>query len=211
MANRFEPPSKADIALLPPYLGLSLQQVVVPTTPAQFAEAAADLSRCPCVGFDTESKPCFKPGEVSSGPHVIQLTTLKTAYIFQLHRTECHQVVAQLLESTELVKVGFGLTSDRRQLLRKLGIKLGAVLDMNTLFRAEGYRKELGVKAAVAVVLKQRFQKSKRVSTSNWALPELNNNQLLYAANDAHAAVKVLDAMESKGPVLHRDSKQIPV
>lgn len=198
MSKQVQPPSKAEIALLPPFAGLPLSRIRVPVTAAQCADAAADLSDCQFIGFDTESKPCFKPGEVSEGPHVVQLTTLETAYIFQLHRTACHPVVTQLLESTRLVKVGFGLKSDRRHLLRKLGIRLGAVLDMNTVFRADRYRKEIGVKAAIAVVFRQRFQKSKRVSTSNWALAELKTSQLLYAANDAYAAVKVLEAMDKE-------------
>ncbi len=195
MSKEREAPSKTEIALLEPFVGLALENIVIPTTAAQYAAAAKDLCRCRFVGFDTESKPCFRPGEISDGPHVIQLTTLTTAYIFQLHREDGDGIVAQLLESDTLVKVGFGLKSDRRHLLRKLQIKPRALLDMNALFRAEGYRKEMGIKAAIAVVFKQRLQKSKRVSTSNWAQTELKPNQLLYAANDAYAALKVLEAM----------------
>ncbi|MEH6822342.1 MAG: 3'-5' exonuclease [Motiliproteus sp.] len=212
MTKKLEPPSKADIALLPPFTGLTLEQIIVPSTQAEFVAAAADLSRCRYVGFDTESKPCFRPGQISDGPHVIQLTTLKRAYIFQLQHDACHALVAELLQLPTLVKVGFGLKSDRGHLLRKLAIKPRALLDLNLLFRAEGYRKEIGVKAAIAVVLKQRFQKSKHVSTSNWALPELKSNQLLYAANDAYAALKVLEAMnkaDSQLPILDQEPEPV--
>jgi ribonuclease D len=205
MTNKREAPSKAEIDLLQPFPGLALKNIVVPATQEQFSAALADLSRCRAVGFDTESKPCFKPGQVSDGPHVIQLTTLDTAYIFQLRHIDCHEIVTQLLESPTLVKVGFGLKSDRRHLLSRLGITPRALLDMNTLFRSEGYRKEMGVKAAIAVIFNQKFEKSKHVSTSNWALTQLKTNQLLYAANDAYAALKVLDAMnkaESELPIM---------
>ncbi|MEH6626751.1 MAG: 3'-5' exonuclease [Motiliproteus sp.] len=195
MSNKREAPTKAEISVLEPFPGLPLESIVVPKTKAQFAAAATDLYQSRFVGFDTESKPCFRPGQVSDGPHVIQLATLKTAYIFQLHRVDSDGIVAQLLKSDQLIKVGVGLKSDRSHLLRKLGITPRAILDVNALFRAEGYRKEMGIKAAIAVVFKQRFQKSKRVSTSNWALAELKSNQLLYAANDAYAALKVLDAL----------------
>ncbi|MEH6469719.1 MAG: 3'-5' exonuclease [Halopseudomonas sp.] len=195
MTSKRAVPSKVQIAELQPFSGLPLQKIVVPDTLKELAAAEADLLSCRLVGFDTESKPCFRPGEVSDGPHVIQLTTLDTAYIFQLHRADCHPIVSRLLKSPTLVKVGFGLKSDRKHLLNKLGIKPRALLDMNTLFRSEGYRKEMGVKAAVAVVFNQKFQKSKRVSTSNWALTQLKANQLLYAANDAYAALKVLYEM----------------
>jgi hypothetical protein len=39
------------------------------------------------------------------------------------------------------------------------------------------------------------FSKSKRVTTSNWAVAELQERQLVYAANDAYAALKVLEAL----------------
>ena len=211
MANRLEPPSKADILQFRPFSGLPLERIVVPATAEQFAEAAADLSRCRYVGFDTESKPCFKPGEVSDGPHVVQLTTPERGYIFQLYRPGALTVVKRLLQSSTLIKVGFGLRSDRRYLQRKLDITLAAALDLDTLFRAQGYRRELGVKAAVAVVLRQRFQKSKRVSTSNWARTELRANQLLYAANDAYAALKVLLTMGVELEALPIEAAQLPV
>ena len=47
------------------------------------------------------------------------------------------------------------------------------------------------------MVLKARFQKSKRVSTSNWANAQLSDSQLLYAANDAYGAICVLDALNT--------------
>ena len=203
MTDRRKAPTKAETALLEPFAGLPLERIVVPATRDQFSEAAADLARCRFVGFDTESKPTFNKGETSSGPHVVQLTTLDTAYIFQLHRTESHEVLVQLLESLTLVKVGFDLKSDQGHLTRKLGISSGAILDLNTLFRQNGYH-NIGVRAAVALVFNQKFRKSKHVSTSNWGVHELSPSQLLYAANDAYAALKVLQALnipESELPV----------
>jgi ribonuclease D len=208
MSNKLEPPSAAEIALMPPFTGLTLEQIRVPVTEVEFAAAAKALMGCRFLGFDTESKPCFRPGQTSDGPHVIQLTTSDTAYIFQPQQGVFHPLVLQLLQSSEVVKVGFGLKSDRSHLLRKLGIRPRALLDMNHLFRLEGYRKEMGVKAAVALVCQQRLQKSKHVSTSNWALAELRPNQLLYAANDAYAALKVLQGMakaESALPIMDRE------
>ncbi|MEN8166711.1 MAG: 3'-5' exonuclease domain-containing protein 2, partial [Pseudomonadota bacterium] len=51
-------------------------------------------------------------------------------------------------------------------------------------------------RAAVAIMFNKRLQKSKSVSTSNWALPLLKPNQQLYAANDAYAALKILQALK---------------
>jgi ribonuclease D len=48
----------------------------------------------------------------------------------------------------------------------------------------------------VAVLFQQRFIKSKKASTSNWAQPRLSEAQLVYAANDAYAAIRVFNALE---------------
>jgi len=45
-------------------------------------------------------------------------------------------------------------------------------------------------------VLNQRFAKARHVTTSNWSQPELNPRQMIYAANDAYAALKVLEALD---------------
>jgi len=65
-------PTKADIALLEPFVGLALEHIHVPTTTAAFALATAEIKAAGLVGFDTESKPTFVTGDVSEGPHVVQ-------------------------------------------------------------------------------------------------------------------------------------------
>jgi ribonuclease D len=55
----------------------------------------------------------------------------------------------------------------------------------------------MGVKGAVAVLFNQRFIKSKKAATSNWANPHLTDAQLVYAANDAYAAIRVLEALNT--------------
>lgn len=197
MPKRTEPatPTKAEIACLEPFSGLPIEHIVVPETPSEFSEAKADLEACRFVGFDTESKPTFKKGEKPQGPHVVQLTTLDKAYIFQMRRPECHEVVCRILESVDTVKVGFGLSSDRKLIQNNLEISLKATLDMDAVFRREGYRREIGVKTAIALLFNQKFRKSKSVTMSNWALERLGSHQLLYAANDAYAALKVFSVL----------------
>jgi ribonuclease D len=64
------------------------------------------------------------------------------------------------------------------------------VLDLSRALR-HGERNTIGAKTAVARFLGQRLQKSKRITTTNWALPRLSEKQILYAAEDAHVALRV--------------------
>ena len=189
-------PSKAEIALLEPFAGLDLEHIHVPATREEFAAATAEIKSAGIVGFDTESKPTFVVGDVSEGPHVVQFALHDKAYLFQLHRDEGLPFLLELLQSEQLVKVGFGLKSDRKHILAKLGVHFNAVVDLNTVFSMDGYHKEIGVRAAVGLVLRRRFAKSRHVTTSNWAQPQLNPQQMRYAANDAYAALKVFEALD---------------
>jgi ribonuclease D len=189
-------PTKPEIAVFDPFVGLTLAEIVVPTTTEEFAAATDEIMASGIVGFDTESKPTFTTGEVSTGPHLVQFALPHKAFLFQLHHEAGLPFLVALLESEALIKVGFGLKSDRKHIHARLGVALNGLVDLNTVFRRDGYHKDMGVRAAVGLVLGQRFPKSKSVSTSNWAKAELTDAQLLYAANDAFAALKVWEALD---------------
>ena len=188
-------PSKPQIALLEPFERLGLDRIRLVGTAAQAEQAIRELAGAAVLGFDTESKPTFAKGELSDGPHTVQLATLQQAWVFQLHDPGCCSLVAGLLESHPALKVGFGLGDDRRRILIKLGVEARGVVDLNAVFHRQGYRKDIGVKTAVAVLFNRRFLKSGKSSTSNWAARQLSEGQLLYAANDAYAAARVFDAL----------------
>lgn len=206
-------PSKSESALLEPFATLLLDRIHVPASEAEFAAATAAIFAAGVAGFDTESKPIFDRGVISDGPHVVQFALDDCAYIFQVHRADCRVFLIEILESEAVLKVGFGLRSDHKEIRAKFGVTLRAVLDMNDVFNKEGHRGTTGARAAVAMVMNQRFHKSKAVSTSNWAVTQLSPKQLLYAANDAYVAIKVLRAMNlprDQLPIagLHTASKQ---
>jgi ribonuclease D len=189
-------PDKDAIALLPEFPRLGLDRITLVASAAQAREAVAALRDHPAWGFDTESKPTFRVGEASDGPHIVQLATLEQAWVFQLTDDGCRAQVAALLAEATHTKAGFGLGDDKARIRAKLGVEPAGVLELNHVFRERGYRKDMGVKAAVAVLFGQRFAKSKKAATSNWALPRLSESQLVYAANDAYAAAHVLAALQ---------------
>ena len=195
MTERHSTPDKEQIALLEPFDRLGLHQIQLVASAQQAADAQQALKSATALGFDTESKPTFAKNEASDGPHIVQLSTLGKAWIFQLEDADCRRTVAQLLEAPGIIKAGFGLGDDRRRIISKLGVDPQGVLDLNTVFRERGYRKDMGVRGAVAVLFNQRFIKSRKATTSNWANVRLTEAQLIYAANDAYAALRVFEAL----------------
>ena len=192
---RLLPPSREEIALLPPFEGLQAPQIELVATTADATRALTALEGQRWLGFDTESKPTFLKNEASTGPHTLQLATLERAWVFQLHDPHCRAVAAHMLANHALRKLGFGLDGDRTQIRARLGIEPQSLLDLGSVFRQRGYRQSVGVKSAVAIVFGQRFTKSHKQSTSNWASRTLSEGQLRYAANDAWAAIRVAHAL----------------
>ena len=193
--ERHPTPGKDEIALLAPFERLSLLHIELVTTAQQAAHASQAMAGAAVLGFDTESRPTFAKNEASDGPHIVQLSTRERAYIFQLQDADCRQAVSLLLQAPNIIKAGFGLGDDRRRIIHKLGVDPQGVLDLNTVFRQRGYRKDMGVRGAVAVLFNQRFIKSRKATTSNWANVRLSEAQLVYAANDAYAALRVFEAL----------------
>jgi RNA polymerase sigma factor for flagellar operon FliA len=187
---------------LPPYEGILLSEVSLVRSSEDAEAALAALRACEAVGFDTESKPTFRKGEVSTGPHLVQLATDSHAYLFQTGANAAsspgagviHAVLHAVLESPVIVKVGFGLGDDLRRLRAKLGIETRNVIDLATALRAvqgSSERNAWGAKTAVARFFGRRLQKSRRITTTNWAMPRLSEQQILYAADDAHVALRI--------------------
>ncbi len=189
-------PGREAIALLAPFDGLARERIHLPATAEDCEAAVTRLAPAGVVGFDTESRPTFRKGEESQGPHLVQFATDDEAFLFQMHEPASRRAAMALLESSELIKVGFGLSSDRRFLRARFGVSLAGIVDLNDVFRAAGHRGTLGVRAAVAITMNRRFLKSKKQTTSDWSAKRLNAGQILYAANDAYAALAVLRALD---------------
>jgi RNA polymerase sigma factor for flagellar operon FliA len=181
-------------AELPIYEGIPLSRVSLVVSDELAGEALAALIAADAIGFDTESKPTFLKGEVSTGPHLVQLATDDHAYLFPISRVAGAEVVKRILESPAVLKVGLGLGNDRSALKSVLGIEAQHLLDLGEVLRGPGHRGTVGAKVAVAHFFGQRLQKSKKTGTSNWANPRLSERQLLYAANDAHVALQLYRA-----------------
>ena len=179
---------------MPVFRGVSLADITLVDSPEKSALALAALLAAPVIGFDTESKPTFRKGEVSTGPHLVQLATDALVFLFPVACALNHSVLREVLAARQVIKAGFGLGNDRSALRSRLDIELNNVLDLGELLRGPGHRGTVGAKVAVAHYFGEKLIKSKRVGTSNWANPRLDERQLLYAANDAHVALKIYHA-----------------
>ena len=179
---------------LPVYAGIPLDRISLVVSESLAEEALTALIAADAIGFDTESKPTFLKGEVSTGPHLVQLATDSKAYLFPVAPRYDTRALKAVLESPKVLKIGFGLGNDHSVLKSRLDIAASNVLDLGEVLRGPGHRGTVGAKVAVAHFFGQKLQKSKKIGTSNWSNVHLSERQLLYAANDAHVALMLYRA-----------------
>ena len=128
-------------AELPDYPGLGLSRITLVDSAALADEALAALMAADAIGFDTESKPTFLKGEVSTGPHLVQLATDARAYLFPITRALGTVALKAILEAPHLLKVGLGLGNDRSALKSRLGVELTNLLDLGEVLRGNDLAK----------------------------------------------------------------------
>lgn len=145
---------------------------------ARMREAAA---REEIAGFDTETRPAFRPGE-SYLPSVFQLATSSGVFIVQLGAGGEPALLKSLLESPRLVKAGVSVSDDLKNLKKLFAFEEASVVDVGAMAKRHGYR-QTGVRNLAALML--GFRVPKGAKTSNWASPRLTPQQLVYAATDA--------------------------
>jgi ribonuclease D len=196
-----ERPSKDKIRALPLYIGLGLDDINIIENEWEADEALKVLSQARCLGFDTETKPIFRKGQVCPGPTLIQLATDNKAFLFPVRFPYALAAAAVILSNPNIMKVGFGLNDDNKELRNKLNIDIANTLDLSVkLKHLAGEKNRIGARAAVAMVLNSRLDK--RAQKSNWGAYPLKETQIVYAANDAHSAICVELVLNARKPSL---------
>ncbi len=165
------------------------------TTPHELAQALADIRQERVTGFDTETRPAFRKGEVYL-PCLAQVATARAVYLFPLRYTEMFPALHELLSETHCVKAGVALADDLRALKKLFPFNEKTIVDLGTVARRRGLE-QTGVRNLAAIFLGFRIPKGAR--TSNWAAPRLTEAQVTYAATDAWVCRELYLRMESLG------------
>ena len=157
--------------------------VHVIAAPGELAPAMDDILQETVVGFDTETRPAFRPGE-SYPPSLAQVATARAVYLFQVQRPEIAAAVARMLGEEHIVKAGVGLADDLKSLKKIVAFHEKSIADVGALAQRHGL-KQSGVRNLAGLFLGFRIPKGTK--TSNWARQKLSEQQVAYAATDAWA------------------------
>lgn len=154
-------------------------------------EACKVLAAEPVIGFDTETRPSFRPG-VTFRVSLLQLSTPKVCYLFRLNRIPLAKPILQLLENREVLKIGADVAGDLRSLRQIRHFRDGGFVDLQAIAPRWGIG-EKSLRKLSAIVLGQRVSKAQRLS--NWEATTLTDKQLIYAATDAWVCIRIYEQL----------------
>jgi ribonuclease D len=145
--------------------------------------AMQDIRREAVVGFDTETRPAFRPGE-SYLPSLVQFATANAVYLLQVQQQDWSGAMGEILSSDAIVKAGVSVADDLRNLKKLFEFEERSVTDLGKVAKRHGL-KQTGVRNLAGIFLGTRIPKGAK--TTNWAARSLTPQQIAYAATDAWA------------------------
>lgn len=170
-------------------------EVCVVASAEDAARALAEIREETVTGFDTETRPAFRPGE-SYAPSLAQIATARAVYLFQLRSREAAAAVAEVLAAEPIVKAGVGLADDFKALKKVIELAEKSTVDLGAVALRHGLR-QTGVRSLAALFLGFRIPKGTK--TSNWARTRLTPQQIAYAATDAWACRELYVRFRTQG------------
>lgn len=159
--------------------------------PSDFDTVKNTLKDKTILGFDTETKPCFKKGRYHKVA-LLQLSTSDHAFLFRLNKMHLPDFVVDILEDKEIIKVGVALKDDLIGLQKIIDMEPDGFVDLQKFVKQFGIE-DNGLKKLAANVL--GFRISKKSQTSNWEQDELSQEQLVYAATDAWVCQQMYEVL----------------
>lgn len=156
-------------------------------TRADLDEAVRFLRTQKVVGFDTETKPSFRKGQVNK-VSLIQISTADHCYLIRLNKTGFTESLREFMECRDLVKVGLSLKDDFHVLHRTAPFEPVGFVDLQDMVKDYAIA-DASLQKIYAILCGGRISKSQRLT--NWEAPSLTPQQMIYASIDAWACLRI--------------------
>lgn len=160
---------------------------------SQVKSAVNALRTSSIVGFDTETRPCFKRGERHSVA-LLQLSSETDAFLFRLNKTGIPAPLQQFLEDSTCMKVGLSTTDDFHQPARVSDFHPAGFVELQQLVKQYKITDQ-SLQKIYAILFQQKISKGQQLT--NWEAPQLTDAQQRYAAIDAWACLRIYHYLAS--------------
>ena len=179
--------TKEQIAELP--VEKFMGRIVVVDHEEKIADALNYLSVQQALGFDTETKPAFKRGQVHKVA-LLQLATREACFLFRLNKIGYPDELEAIMVNPAIRKIGLSLRDDFAAINKRSARKPENFIDLQVFVDKFGIE-DNSLQKIYAILFGKKISKSQRLS--NWEAPELTPAQQSYAAIDAWACLRIYD------------------
>lgn len=174
------------------------------TNDEELGDVLKQLENEKILGFDTETRPCFKKGEGHS-VSLLQLASSEKVYLFRLNFLKFPEELKRILSSAKIKKIGLAVHDDIKALQRLSSFKSGGFIDLaDVSFNLK--IKNRGLKSLVGIFLGRRISKAAKLT--NWENKKLTRSQIEYAATDAWVPKEVYLHMVDNG-IIDKNGEKI--
>ncbi len=155
--------------------------------PEDLDKALKYLNNQSIIGFDTETRPAFKKGQIYP-VSLLQLATSDQAFLFRINKIGLPTGLVKILASPKILKIGVAIRDDIKILQRIVHFKPSGFIELQDLVKDYGIE-NFSLKKLSAIILGIRISKSQRLT--NWDAQELSEQQLIYGATDAWVSCEI--------------------
>lgn len=156
---------------------------VIDSLGLEYLKAVRYLKKQKIVGFDTESRPSFSPGQPHYGVSLLQLSGAERAFLFRIKLIgDIPRALRSILSDERILKVGAAVNDDVRGLEKHHNFVPKGFVDLQKIVWEYGI-KDKAVKKMAAIIMGIRISKTQQLS--NWEAETLSEAQQAYAATDA--------------------------
>ena len=166
-------------------------EIVVVDSEEAIRDACRELAVEPVIGFDTETRPSFRPG-THNRVALLQLSTPRRCFLFRLCRIPLDRDILRILENSHILKIGAAVSGDLHALHELRHFREGGFVDLQSIAGEWGIE-EKSLRKMAAVVLGRRVSKAQRLS--NWEAANLTPQQQMYAATDAWVCIRIYNRL----------------
>jgi ribonuclease D len=163
----------------------------------QVPEAVAYLATQPMLGFDTETKPAFKRGQVHKVA-LMQLATEQECFLFRLNRIGYPDMLEDIIGNPAIRKIGLSLRDDFAAIRKRSGQLPENFIDLQSYVDKFGIEVN-SLQKIYAILFGKKISKNQRLS--NWEAPVLSPAQQSYAAIDAWACLRIYNYLSRVNPM----------
>lgn len=156
-------------------------------------KAVETLRRERILGFDTETKPSFKRGQINKVA-LLQISTHNCCFLFRLNHIGLIPSIKGLLEDENIIKIGLSIHDDFHNLNKLCSVNPKGFIDLQPFVK--NYKIiDNSLTRIYGILFNQRISKGQRLT--NWEAEVLTPNQQSYAALDALACIQIYDYLNS--------------